>query len=151
MRRLNSSASPAALNLQTENRMHGRGVTIIAVVISACGGFVLGRLSSDFSPQSMQQMDDFLVQMQDLNEDWDAQFRGDTDFQISLLTNLESGRVEDAKEILVDELGHSYYNFTYEGEREMNSETVETVLRELETLAKDLPSFQKVIEYVPQE
>jgi len=124
-------------------------ILVIIVAVAVAAGFLAGRLTGAFSPKALAHMDEFVDQMTELNADTTYQTVQECELYISLLQQLEHGNSEQAKKRLVEELGHTYYNYTYEDERDMNPKEIEQVLVKIDTLSKESSLFSLVVEFTP--
>ncbi|MBK8476324.1 MAG: hypothetical protein IPL39_08375 [Opitutaceae bacterium] len=70
---------------------------------------------------------------------------------IEVLKALDAGEDTRAKKEIIDRLGRFYYNYTYENERNMNSEATESLLKSMESLGATSKSFSSVLIFRPEE
>lgn len=64
---------------------------------------------------------------------------------------LNNQKADELRSLLIDEIGGFYYNYTYENERELNDEIIESILLKIEEKAEADSYFKKIIQYRPPE
>jgi hypothetical protein len=131
---------------------HKTNVTWAAVIaIFAVISFFGGRYSAFLSGDEVANLDAFTKEMKPLIEKDDARSKEHLTVSISVLRLLDRGSQGEAKNALIEQLGRYYYNYTYENERYMNTEITESLLKTMQRLSAEHPSFRDVIKFKPKE
>lgn len=122
---------------------------VLACLIS----FFLGKHYSLFTPESVSdtEMQSFMAQMKPLLANDEARTNDHLSLLIEVLKALDAGEDTRAKKEIIDRLGRFYYNYTYENERNMNSEATESLLKSMESLGATSKSFSSVLKFRPEE
>lgn len=146
--------APVQQNGQVSVGHQKRMKTIVLILIVAAASltaFLAGRLTGAYSPNAFAKLDDFVEQMAEVNSNGTYQTVLECELYISLLQELERGSNEQAKQRLIEELGHIYYNYTYEDERYMNPSELEQVLVNIDNLSNESEVFSSVRKYDPND
>ena len=122
-------------------------IAVVACIIS----FFIGKHYSSFSPETVKELEKFTDQMTPLLANDEAQKKEQLTLLIEVLRNIDTGDEINAKKELIERLGRYYYNYTYENERHMNSETTESLLKTMESLSDTSKSFSCVVKFKPEE
>ncbi|MEO0509416.1 MAG: hypothetical protein AAF065_06125 [Verrucomicrobiota bacterium] len=133
---------------------------IIAVIAGAIG-FFAGKFHSvdvdeleemtENLEGATEGLEDFTKQMDAFNSDNERHLKEKYELCIPLLDALEENDIEFAKTHLIEEFGRFYYNYTYEDERYMNTDTVEDYLKQFENKAKHSQSYQLIVSYQSED
>ncbi len=120
-------------------------------VLACLTSFFIGKHYSLFSPESVSEMESFTAQMKPLLANDEARIKEHLSLLIEVLKALDAGNDTSAKQVIIDQLGRYYYNYTYENERHMNSEITESLLTTMEVLSVTSSSFSSVVKFKPEE
>jgi len=129
---------------------------IIASVISAGIGYFVGKYNGvdlediEQMEQATEGLQEFTAKLNEMNAENERCLKEKYSVCLPVLTAIENQEYNKAKEILIDEFGAFYYNYTYEDERHMNPDIIEQYLKELEEKAVTDPSFQQIINFKPE-
>jgi hypothetical protein len=133
--------------------------TIIISIITLISGFIIGKWSSfdilslEKQTEDLEEMTDYLTEIsadigiQSINE---MLVFDKYNSYIELLYAIEQENISETTQLILDNLGNFYYTYTHE-ERDMNSEEIETCLKEIERLSTNSELFKKVITYKPNQ
>ena len=135
--------------------------TIIISIITLIIGIIIGKVypldmtvieELEKHTESLEPMnDDQMIELlESSNAAHDMQLVGEFNSYIKLLEHLEKKDLLNLEKIIVHELGNNYYNYTYEDERYMNSDSVNECLKTIENKANKSELFKKVFEYKPE-
>ena len=119
------------------------GTFIIAGII----GFIGGRNFSFLNEETLNELDQFTERIEELNKNSYTPLVKNSSTLISILRSLEEKNEKNAKELIINELGDTYYVYTHEDERALNSNELETILVSIDELSKKYPSFLKIKQY----
>ena len=132
---------------------------IIAIIAGAIG-FFTGKYSSvnideleemtEVLEGAAENLENFSKEIEGFNSDNERHLKEKYSLCIPILDALEENKIEAAKATLIEEFGHFYYTYTYEDDREMNTETIEGYLKEFEEKAKSSGSYQLIVDYKPE-
>jgi hypothetical protein len=122
-------------------------IAMVVCIIS----FFIGKHYSSFPPETVKELEKFTNQMTPLLANDEARTKEQLTFLIKVLKTLDAGDNTSAKKELIERLGRYYYNYTYENERHMNSETTESLLKTMESLSVSSKSFSSVVKFKPEE
>lgn len=122
-------------------------IGLLACLVS----FFIGKHYSMFSTESVSAMESFTAQVKPLLADDEARTKEHLSLLIEVLKRLDAGEDTGAKKEIIARLGRYYYNYTYENERHMNSESTESLLKTMEGLSVTSPSFSSVVKFKPTE
>jgi len=124
----------------------------VSIAVAVCLiSFFIGKHYSSFSPETVKELEKFTNQMTPLLANDEARTKEQLTVLIEVLRALDAGDETNAKNELIERLGRYYYNYTYENERDMNSETTESLLKTMESLSVTSKSFSSVVKFKPEE
>ena len=124
----------------------------VSIAVAVCLiSFFIGKHYSSFSPETVKELEKFTDQMTPLLANDEARTKEQLTLLIEVLRDLDAGDETSAKKELIKRLGRYYYNYTYENERHMNSETTESLLKTMESLSVTSKSFSGVAKFKPEE
>jgi hypothetical protein len=124
----------------------------ISIVMVVCIiSFFIGKHCSSVSPETVKELEKFTDQVTPLLANDEARTKEQLTLLTEVLRSLDAGDEASAKKELIERLGRYYYNYTYENERHMNSETTESLLKTMESLSVTSKSFSNVVKFKPEE
>jgi hypothetical protein len=127
------------------------GLWLALAVVACVISFFAGKYHSLLPPGTEQELDNFLTQVKPLLADHDARTKEQVELLIEVLKALDARDDAKAKQEVIARLGGFYYNYTYEDERHMNTESTELLLKKLENLSASSESFAQVVKFKPAE
>ena len=131
-------------------------ISIIALII----GIVIGKSSSidilsiDKKTEELEELTEHLTKVTEENDFesiHELQAINTYDSYIEILSNIEQSNINEIERVVLENLGNFYYNYTYEDLRDMNSEGIESCLKQIEEKSQNSELFKKVINYKPDQ
>ena len=131
-------------------------ISIIALII----GIVIGKSSSidilsiDKKTEELEELTEHLTKVTeeiDFESIHELQAINTYDSYIEILSNIEQSNINEIERVVLENLGNFYYNYTYEDLRDMNSEGIESCLKQIEEKSQNSELFKKVINYKPDQ
>ena len=131
-------------------------ISIIALII----GIVIGKSSSidilsiDKTTEELEELTEHLTKVTeeiDFESIHELQAINTYDSYIEILSNIEQSNINEIERVVLENLGNFYYNYTYEDLRDMNSEGIESCLKQIEEKSQNSELFKKVINYKPDQ
>ena len=127
-------------------------INIVITIISLSIGIIIGKIfpvDIDLLEKQIGELEEMTELQESSNSVNDLNLVSDFNSYIQVLENVEQKNLLKIANIVIENLGRTYYNYTYEDERYMNSDSFNECLTLIEEKAVNSELFKKVIEYKP--
>ena len=127
-------------------------INIVITIISLSIGIIIGEIfpvDIDLLEKQIGELEEMTELLESSNSVNDLNLVSDFNSYIQVLENVEQKNLLKIANLVIENLGRTYYNYTYEDERYMNSDSFNECLTLIEEKAVNSELFKKVIEYKP--